>query len=68
MYLSDKLTVCHLPAIVQDRHKLEFLPLSVKFLDQKYFIAVFFIDPQVLHLIFLIHCFTLLNALIYHSF
>ena len=50
MYLSDKLTVCHLPAIVQDRHKLEFLPLSVRFLDQKYFIAVFFIDPQVLHL------------------
>jgi len=68
MHISDKLTMCHLPAIVQD-HNLEFLPLSVRFLEHKFCIAAFFIDPQVLHPSnILIHCFTLLNALIYHSF
>jgi len=45
MYISDKLTVCHLPAIVQD-HNLEFLPLSVRILDHKFCIAVFYRPPS----------------------
>ena len=68
MYLSDKLTVCYLPAIVQD-HNLEFLPLSLRFLDHKFCIAVFY-RPQVLRLIYIlfhsIECIDISQFLYFH--